>query len=83
MKRRRAKTRAMMAKSCGPGSAALPSPRRRGDVSWLSGFGRPPGQVHVVHGEPAAAESLAETLRTERGWNAETARDGAIVHLAG
>jgi len=37
---------------------------------WLRAVDRPPRQVFVTHGEPAAAAALVETLRTARGWNA-------------
>ncbi|GAB2955307.1 MBL fold metallo-hydrolase [Hymenobacter coalescens] len=42
----------------------------RGELlRWLRGFERAPKRTFVVHGEPAAAASLAQTLRTERGWH--------------
>ncbi|MFI5396012.1 MAG: MBL fold metallo-hydrolase RNA specificity domain-containing protein [Candidatus Binatia bacterium] len=40
-----------------------------------------PRQVFVVHGEPQAAQALAETLRGRLGWNAAVARDGETVSL--
>jgi len=51
-------------------------------LRWLSGFRRPPGQTYVVHGEPHAAQSLANTLQTRLGWNARVGRDGETVTLA-
>ena len=50
-------------------------------VRWLRGFTRPPRQVYVVHGEPHAAQSLAELVRTQFGWNVQVAKDGATVPL--
>jgi metallo-beta-lactamase family protein len=38
-------------------------------LDWTATFHKKPGHVYVTHGEPEAAESLAEALRTERGWN--------------
>ncbi|GAB3823945.1 MBL fold metallo-hydrolase RNA specificity domain-containing protein [Hymenobacter jeollabukensis] len=41
----------------------------RGELlRWLHGFQQAPKRTFVVHGEPAAAASLAQTLRLERGW---------------
>lgn len=50
-------------------------------LRWLSGFKRAPRQTYIVHGEPAASESLAETIRAELGWNVRSARDGERVTL--
>lgn len=50
-------------------------------IRWLRGFTRPPRQVYVVHGEPHAARSLAELVRTQFGWNVQVAEDGATVPL--
>ena len=46
-------------------------------LRWLGGFRRPPARPYVVHGEPAAAESLATAIRTRLGWTVEVAADGA------
>ncbi len=51
-------------------------------LRWLRGFTRPPRRLHVVHGEPEAAESLAALVRTELRWEVGVARDGAEVALA-
>jgi len=48
---------------------------------WLAGFQRPPNAVFTVHGEPAAAASLAESIRTRLGWSARAAQDGETVPL--
>ena len=39
-------------------------------VEWLGRAPRPPGTVYVVHGEPAAASSLADRISSELGWTA-------------
>jgi metallo-beta-lactamase family protein len=50
-------------------------------LRWLSGFRRPPGKTYIVHGEPRAAEGLADTLQTRLHWNARVGRDGETVPL--
>lgn len=50
-------------------------------LRWLSGFRRPPGETYIVHGEPHAAESLADTLQTLLRWKARVPRDGETVPL--
>ena len=50
-------------------------------LRWLEGFRRGPRQVHVVHGEPQAADSLAATIRAKFGWDASVAQDGETVAL--
>jgi metallo-beta-lactamase family protein len=47
---------------------------------WLSGFRRA-GTVCVVHGEPAASESLATAIRSRLGWTAEVPRPGQTIEL--
>lgn len=37
-------------------------------LRWLRGFARPPKMLHVVHGEPDAAPSLADLARAELHW---------------
>ena len=37
-------------------------------LRWLGNFREAPKHTFIVHGEPAAATALADTLRTERGW---------------
>ena len=44
-------------------------------LRWLANFQQPPKRTYVVHGEPAAAEALAATLRQERGWPNVTVPD--------
>ena len=50
-------------------------------LRWLARFEAPPRRTYVVHGEPRAARSLAEAVRTRLGWNVAMAEDGAIVPL--
>jgi metallo-beta-lactamase family protein len=50
-------------------------------LRWLSGFRHPPAQTYIVHGEPQPAQSLADTLRTRLGWNAQVGRDRETVPL--
>jgi metallo-beta-lactamase family protein len=50
-------------------------------LRWLAGFRRPPRQVWIVHGEPAAAASLADAIRTRFHWTVAVAEDGATVPL--
>lgn len=52
-------------------------------LRWLAGFEQPPRQVHVVHGEPEAARSLAEAVQARFSWNVTVAADGATVPLSG
>src|SRR5690606_14629124 len=37
-------------------------------LEWLGGFEAPPRRTFVVHGEPTAAQSLAEAVRDRLGW---------------
>lgn len=54
----------------------------RGELlRWLGGFTRPPSQVWVVHGEPAASAALATAIRARFGWRVDVARDGETVAL--
>jgi metallo-beta-lactamase family protein len=50
-------------------------------LRWLRGFHRPPRETWVVHGEPAASQSLAHAIATELGWKVAVAADGATVSL--
>jgi len=38
-------------------------------MDWLGHFKKPPRQTFVVHGESAAAETFANRVRDELGWN--------------
>lgn len=37
-------------------------------LAWLVGFNRPPRKTFIVHGEPAAAASMAGKIRERLGW---------------
>jgi metallo-beta-lactamase family protein len=50
-------------------------------LRWLGGFRRPPRETYVVHGEPVAAQALAEVIRTRLGWRVTVAEDGATMRL--
>lgn len=50
-------------------------------LRWLGGFRRPPAQTWIVHGEPAAAASLADTIRDRLGWQVALPEEGAVVRL--
>ena len=50
-------------------------------LRWLGGFTRPPRQVYVVHGEPAASQTLADLIKSRLGWSAAVARDKATVTI--
>ncbi len=50
-------------------------------LRWLGGFTRPPAQTYLVHGEPRAAQGLAEAIRARYAWSVRPAADGEIVAL--
>ncbi len=50
-------------------------------LKWLSGFKNPPRQTYLIHGEPQAAEQLAETIRKKLNWNVNVAKDGEVIPL--
>ena len=50
-------------------------------ITWLSSAPRPPRAVYVVHGEPAAAESLRTAIAKELRWNAIVAEHLRTVPL--
>jgi metallo-beta-lactamase family protein len=41
---------------------------RSGLLYWAQGFRQPPRRVFLTHGEEAAAEALASSLREQQGW---------------
>ena len=43
-------------------------------LRWLRGFPTPPKQTYLVHGEPAAAQSLQGSIQQQLKWNASVAR---------
>ena len=61
---------------------ALSAHADRDDIlSWLSGFKRPPAMTYLVHGEPAAAATLAREISHRLRWPVQVAVDGATVAL--
>lgn len=50
-------------------------------LRWLSEFRKAPRQTYIVHGEPKAAEGLAEIIQNRLGWPVAIARDGETIHL--
>jgi len=50
-------------------------------LRWASGFERPPRRTYLVHGEPAAAQSLAAALRERYGWEVAVAQDQQTIPL--
>ncbi len=50
-------------------------------LTWLGSAAAPPKIVYVVHGEPAAAATLARRIGQELGWLAVVARDGERVRV--
>jgi metallo-beta-lactamase family protein len=43
-------------------------------IRWLTGLQVPPQQVYLTHGEPAAAQSLQQTIAEKFRWNVAAAR---------
>jgi metallo-beta-lactamase family protein len=52
-----------------------------GLVDWVSAIASPPRATYLVHGEPAARESLAAELRSRYGWNVVLPDEGNAVEL--
>lgn len=50
-------------------------------LKWLGQLPRAPKQTFLTHGEPAAADALAEELRTTRGWSVATPGMGEKIQL--
>jgi metallo-beta-lactamase family protein len=42
-------------------------------LQWLRTFPKKPGATYLVHGEPAAASQLRDTMSQELGWNVQVA----------
>jgi metallo-beta-lactamase family protein len=51
-------------------------------LRWLRTFKKPPRMTYVVHGEPPAANTLAEVIREQLKWKVEVARHQQVVTLA-
>lgn len=52
-----------------------------GLLQWLRALPRPPEQVFVVHGEPAAADALRSRIQHELGWNVRVPSQGETVEV--
>ncbi len=48
-------------------------------MAWARGFRQAPEQTFVVHGEPSAAQALAELLRQQLGWQVSVPEHGQVV----
>ena len=53
----------------------------QGVLRWLSGLRHAPKLVFTTHGEPAAAEAMAQHIRDKFGWNVEVPQYGETVEL--
>jgi metallo-beta-lactamase family protein len=51
-------------------------------LRWLATFNKPPQVTYVVHGEPPAANALAEVIRERLKWRVEVARYQQKVALS-
>jgi metallo-beta-lactamase family protein len=51
-------------------------------LRWLGGFSRPPATTYIVHGEPAAQDALAATLRERLRWRVQVPEYLEQVDLA-
>ena len=52
-------------------------------VTWLATANPAPRGASIVHGEPAAADTLRRRLRDELGWDANVALDHQTIAVAG
>lgn len=48
-------------------------------IEWISRVPRPPQSTYIVHGEPAAAESMCNEIETRLGWTVDIASHGETV----
>jgi metallo-beta-lactamase family protein len=51
-------------------------------VRWLEGMPSPPKRVFITHGEPEAAEAMANRIRERFGWTIEVPQYGEKFELA-
>ncbi|GHD57826.1 MBL fold metallo-hydrolase [Thalassobaculum fulvum] len=51
-------------------------------MTWLRGFEQPPQEIFVVHGEPAAADTLRHRIAEELGWNCHVPEHGETATLS-
>lgn len=54
---------------------------RGGLLRWSQNFERAPSQTFLTHGDEEAAMALAETLRSERGWNVQVPQYEATIDI--
>jgi metallo-beta-lactamase family protein len=50
-------------------------------LRWLSGFPTPPKQTYLVHGEPAAAGTLQQLIKSRMNWRVDVAQYQQTVDL--
>jgi metallo-beta-lactamase family protein len=50
-------------------------------MHWLGGFTAPPKRTFIVHGEPAAQDTLAARITKELGWSVHAPEQGERVDL--
>ncbi|MDX2110729.1 MAG: MBL fold metallo-hydrolase [Verrucomicrobiota bacterium] len=50
-------------------------------LGWLMGFNRKPERVFIVHGEPSAANAMAERIRNHFGWDVVVPHEGQSFEL--
>ena len=51
-------------------------------LRWLRTFKKPPRMTYIVHGEPPAANALAEVIREQLKWKVDVAKHQQVVALA-
>jgi metallo-beta-lactamase family protein len=51
-------------------------------IRWLEGMPSPPKRVFVTHGEPVAADAMAQRIRERFGWTIEVPQYGERFELA-
>ena len=50
-------------------------------IAWLRTGDRPPERVHIVHGEPSAADAMRRLVRDELGWSPHLPTHGESVTI--
>ena len=50
-------------------------------MGWLGGFTAPPTQTFIVHGEPAAQDTLGARIKAELGWAWKAPDHGVKIEL--
>jgi metallo-beta-lactamase family protein len=53
----------------------------KGVIRWLEGLNGTPKTAFTTHGEPEAAEAMAQHIRDRFGWNVEVPQYGQTVEL--